>query len=107
LEGARTYLEQDKEREIRCIVLVTPSNPTGTVYTPAELREWYDLAKEYSVCLILDETYRDFVGDGRESAPHGLFDMEEWGRTLVSISSMSSEYFSSVDSLSFDTIFLL
>jgi aspartate/methionine/tyrosine aminotransferase len=77
------------------ITLVTPSNPTGTVYTPEELLEWYNLAKEFKVALILDETYRDFVGDGRESAPHKLFELDGWGETLISIGSMSSEAFSS------------
>jgi aspartate/methionine/tyrosine aminotransferase len=95
IQGARKYLEKDSKKEIRMITLVTPSNPTGTVYTPEELLEWYNLAKEFKVALILDETYRDFVGDGRESAPHKLFELDGWGETLISIGSMSSEAFSS------------
>lgn len=91
LRGARKYLERDVKREIRVIVLVTPSNPTGSVYTPEELLEWYVMAKEFKVALVLDETYRDFVGDGRKSAPHNLFAQEGWGNTLISIGSMSSE----------------
>lgn len=74
------------------IVLVTPSNPTGTVYTPEELLDWYNLAKEFQVALVLDETYRDFTGDGRSSAPHNLFAEEGWGNTLISIGSMSSKF---------------
>jgi len=91
LQGARQYLEKDLQREIRMITLVTPSNPTGTVYTPEELLEWYNLAKEFKVALILDETYRDFVGDDRSSAPHNLFELDGWGETLISIGSMSSK----------------
>jgi aspartate/methionine/tyrosine aminotransferase len=91
LQGARNYLEKDVKKEIRMITLVTPSNPTGTVYTPEELVEWYNLAKEFQVALVLDETYRDFVGDGRESAPHNLSAIDGWGSTLVSIGSMSSK----------------
>jgi aspartate/methionine/tyrosine aminotransferase len=98
IQGARKYLEKDVKKEIRMITLVTPSNPTGTVYTPEEIHEWYDLAKEFKVALILDETYRDFVGDGRESAPHKLFELDGWGETLISIGSMSSEsFFCTVD----------
>jgi len=93
ITGARKYLENDVKKEIRMIVLVTPSNPTGTVYSPGELMEWYNLAKEFTVALVLDETYRDFVGDDRRSAPHGLFGLEGWGNTLISIGSMSSTYF--------------
>ena len=77
------------------IVLVTPSNPTGAIYTPAELRSWYDLAKEFGVALVLDETYRDFVDPRPEverEAPHDLFGVEGWQDTLISIGSMSSAY---------------
>lgn len=92
LSAARASLKADATRgskSIRMIVLVTPSNPTGAVYTPEELRLWYDLAKEYQVALVLDETYRDFV-DGDRSPPHDLFELEDWQDTLISISSMSS-----------------
>lgn len=76
------------------IVLVTPSNPTGAIYSPTELREWYDLAREFQVPLVLDETYRDFVygGAGEERiAPHDLFELQDWQDTLISLGSMSSE----------------
>lgn len=79
------------------IVLVTPSNPTGAIYTPKELREWYDLAKEFGVALVLDETYRDFVDPRPEEereAPHDLFEIQGWQDTLISIGSMSSAYLS-------------
>jgi len=91
IKGARKYLEKDLGKEIRMIVLVTPSNPTGTVYSPADLLEWYNLAKQYKVALVLDETYRDFVDEGRAIAPHDLFKKDGWGNTLVSIGSMSSK----------------
>jgi len=92
IKGARKHLEKDEEKEIRMIVLVTPSNPTGTVYSPEELAGWYNLAKEFKVALVLDETYRDFVGDDQSSAPHNLFELDGWGETLISIGSMSSKY---------------
>jgi aspartate/methionine/tyrosine aminotransferase len=97
ITGARQYLETDIEsgkREIRMIVLVTPSNPTGAVYSHQDLREWYDLAKEFQVALVLDETYRDFV----EGPPHTFFAQEGWGNTLVSIGSMSSKSDSELES---------
>jgi aspartate/methionine/tyrosine aminotransferase len=95
LPAARRYLETDKEGGIRMIVLVTPSNPTGAIYTPQELKEWYDLAKEFGVALVLDETYRDFVDprpENEREAPHDLFKIEGWQDTLISIGSMSSAY---------------
>lgn len=76
------------------IVLVSPSNPTGTVYTNEEIKQWYDLAREYKVALVLDETYRDFVeGESRERGlPHRLFEEPDWRSTLVSLGSFSKGY---------------
>jgi aspartate/methionine/tyrosine aminotransferase len=71
----------------RAIVLTTPNNPTGAIYAPESLLEWYALAREFSVALVLDETYRDF-----NPSPHGLFADKEWRETVVSLGSFSSAY---------------
>jgi len=42
------------------ILLCNPSNPTGTVYPPEQLRSIARLAKERDLFLIVDEVYRDF-----------------------------------------------
>lgn len=47
------------------ILLCNPSNPTGTVFPPEQLREIAALAQERDLFLIVDEVYRDFYyGDG-------------------------------------------
>ena len=48
------------------ILLCNPSNPTGTVFSPAQLREIASLAKERDLFLIVDEVYRDFFYGGQE-----------------------------------------
>ncbi len=48
----------------RAILLNSPSNPTGTVYTPEELERAVELAKKYDLFLIGDEVYKEFVYDG-------------------------------------------
>ncbi|RXK41445.1 arylformamidase [Tremella mesenterica] len=86
---ARKSLEKQSEIEpIKAIVLVSPNNPTGATYSPEELRDWYDLAKEWKVALIIDETYKDFV----DGVPHDLFELEDWRGTLVSLGSFSKGY---------------
>ncbi|CAD6574667.1 MAG: hypothetical protein TREMPRED_001194, partial [Tremellales sp. Tagirdzhanova-0007] len=92
LDAARAYLSDPKGEPPRMITLVTPNNPTGAVYEPEELKRWYDLAKEFKVALVVDETYRDFVeGSGDEAGgwPHRLFEEEDWRGTLVSLGSFS------------------
>jgi aspartate aminotransferase len=44
----------------RGILLCNPSNPTGTVYPPAQLHEIAQLVKDRDLFLIVDEVYGDF-----------------------------------------------
>jgi aspartate/methionine/tyrosine aminotransferase len=74
----------------RAIVLVTPNNPSGTVYPPELIEAFYDLAREHGLALILDETYRDFRDD--TSPPHRLFEHEDWSQTLVQLYSFSKVF---------------
>ena len=96
--SARKYLESGEAKgpvKPKMIVMVTPSNPTGSIFGPEDIRQWYDLAKEFGLALVLDETYRDFVEDeaGREriGQPHNLFEEDDWRSTLITLGSFSSE----------------
>lgn len=75
----------------RAILLVSPNNPTGSIYSEAELDEFYELCKEKKIALILDETYRDFVPPSRGPS-HNLFSKPDWQSTLISLYSFSKSY---------------
>jgi len=66
-EGFRLPSKEAFEAKItpqtRAILLNSPSNPTGTVYTPEELERVVDIAKRYDLYLIGDEVYKEFVYD--------------------------------------------
>ena len=51
-------LEAAADANTRGVILCSPSNPTGSVYTLAELRAIAEWAKERNVWLIADEIYR-------------------------------------------------
>ena len=53
----------------KLLVLNTPHNPTGKVFTPAELRLIADLAVERDLLVIADEVYEHLVFDGRTHVP--------------------------------------
>ena len=72
----------------RAILLVSPSNPTGTVIPPELLHELFILAQRRGIALILDETYSDFI-PGR---PHELFTRGDWHGTLVHVMSFGKSY---------------
>lgn len=74
----------------RAIVLVSPNNPTGTIYSPHHIAELFSLARARSIALMLDETYKDFLPEG--TVPHELFRDPHWGNTFVFLYSFSKVY---------------
>lgn len=48
----------------KAIILCSPGNPTGTVYTREELERLGHLAEKHDLFLISDEVYREFAYDG-------------------------------------------
>lgn len=73
----------------RAIVLVTPGNPTGVTIAPDIIQEFYELAQEHKIALIIDETYRNF----RESQdpPHRLYQQKNWEETAIFLHSFSKD----------------
>jgi aminotransferase len=66
----------------RALVLNTPANPSGKVFTLSELEAIAEVVKEHDLFLITDEIYEYFVYDGsRHIAPSTLPGMKQ--RTIV------------------------
>ncbi len=92
---SRAYpLPRDAEALIdshtRAIVLCSPNNPTGAIYPPEIIDEFYELAKAAGIALIIDETYKDF-----RSSPeplHHLFAKEDWQDTFIQLYSFSKVF---------------
>jgi aspartate aminotransferase len=62
---ARRDIEARIGPRTRAILVCSPNNPTGTVYTDAEIEMLAAICRERGICLIADEVYREFVYDGR------------------------------------------
>ena len=43
------------------LLLVTPNNPSGAIYSPECIEGFFELARQHGLALIIDETYRDFI----------------------------------------------
>jgi aminotransferase len=72
------------------IMVCTPGNPSGKVYTLAELRIVADVAKAHSLFVFTDEIYEYFVYDGgTHVSPVALDDIRD--RTIM-ISGYSKTY---------------
>ena len=74
----------------RAILLVTPNNPSGAIYSHACIEQFFELAREHGLALIMDETYRDFIDI--EQLPHRLFARADWRDTLVHLYSFSKVF---------------
>ena len=58
----------------RAIIINTPNNPTGKVFTRAELTAIARLCQQWDVLAITDEIYEHIVYDGREHVPMATID---------------------------------
>lgn len=58
-------LERQFAGGVRMMILCSPHNPVGRVWTREELQRLVDLAVRYDVLLISDEIHADFTFDGR------------------------------------------
>ncbi len=74
----------------RAIVLCTPNNPTGAIYPPALIGEFFALAQYHGIALVIDETYKDFRDD--LSPAHHLFAATGWRDTFIQLFSFSKTY---------------
>ncbi len=75
----------------RAIALVSPNNPTGSIYPPALLDAIMALCKRRGIWMVMDETYRDFLPLDM-AQPHDLFNVEDWQSTLIQLYSFSKSY---------------
>jgi len=62
----------------KIVLLNTPHNPTGKVFSPDELAEIAAVAIEHDLIVVTDEVYEHLLFDGREHVPMatlpGMFD---------------------------------
>lgn len=79
---ARTFNSKTK-----AIILNTPNNPTGKVFSLAELEEIARLCQKWGVYLISDEIYEHILYDGAEHISPGSLDgMRDLAITINSLS---------------------
>ncbi|WP_260703301.1 pyridoxal phosphate-dependent aminotransferase [Edaphobacter flagellatus] len=87
LEMGSWALDLDRVRaaitpKTRAIVVNTPSNPAGKVFTRAELEGLAEIAREHDLFILTDEIYEHFVyGEAKHISPAAIEGMRE--RTII------------------------
>ncbi len=74
----------------RAILLCSPSNPTGTVFTPEELERVISLVQKHDLFLIGDEVYKEFVYDG--GTHKSVLEYEEVKDRVIVVDSISKRF---------------
>jgi len=68
----------------RAVVINSPSNPIGVVYSPAELRALADVIVQHpDVLIVSDEIYEKMVYDGVEQVSTGSFSDQILAQTIT------------------------
>jgi aminotransferase len=78
------------DRHTKAIILNTPNNPTGKVFTRAELELIRDLCLEFDVLAITDEIYEHILYDGTEHI--SIVSLDGMRDRTVTINGMSKTY---------------
>ncbi len=68
----------------RLFILNSPSNPTGMVYTPAEVRALAAVVVETDIYVVSDEIYEKLLYDGAEHLSIGAVSPAAFERTIIS-----------------------
>ncbi len=60
-------------KKTKAMIINSPNNPTGKIYTKENLEELVDALKGTEICLISDEPYREIVFKGKFISPATLY----------------------------------
>ena len=77
------HLPSEKEikkaitKKTKAILICNPSNPTGTIFTKAELARLAKLAKQHGLFVLSDEVYREFAFEGKSHSMMAFKDIEQ------------------------------
>lgn len=78
------------DKHTKAVILNTPNNPTGKVFTRSELELIRDLCIEFDVLAITDEIYEHILYDGTEHI--SMASLEGMRERTVTINGMSKTY---------------
>src|SRR5438034_2178125 len=67
----------------RLLIFNSPSNPTGSVYTPEEIKAIGDLCVEKGVLIMSDEIYEHLLYDGAKHKSVASFSQAHYDHTIV------------------------
>ncbi len=86
----KDVIEKLISNRTRAIMLCSPNNPTGAVYTKDEYERIKQVAEKYNLYIISDEVYREFIFNGTE--PFSVLKLDTEPERLIVIDSISKRF---------------
>ncbi|HYI14049.1 MAG TPA: aminotransferase class I/II-fold pyridoxal phosphate-dependent enzyme [Thermomicrobiales bacterium] len=87
LDALRAAAEQHKPK---MVVICSPNNPTGVIYSRAELEGLAQVAADYNMLVLADEAYDHLIHDGHEFV--SAIDIPELADRLLYANTFSKTY---------------
>eukprot|EP00189_Rhodosorus_marinus_P011409 CAMPEP_0184751582 /NCGR_PEP_ID=MMETSP0315-20130426/43119_1 /TAXON_ID=101924 /ORGANISM="Rhodosorus marinus, Strain UTEX LB 2760" /LENGTH=635 /DNA_ID=CAMNT_0027230853 /DNA_START=98 /DNA_END=2006 /DNA_ORIENTATION=- len=76
-------LESALSQKTKLMILNSPHNPTGKVFTQDEMQQIARVLRKYPRCLVLsDEVYEHLTFDGAKHVPFAATEPDMWDRTI-------------------------
>ncbi|KQX15872.1 pyridoxal phosphate-dependent aminotransferase [Flavobacterium sp. Root420] len=75
----------------KAILICNPGNPTGYLYSEAEIKQLAGLIKKHDLYLIADEVYREFLYDG-DDVHFSVMNLEDVQQNVIMVDSVSKRY---------------
>ena len=84
-------LEKVISNKTRAMILCNPSNPTGVLYSQAELTALADIVKERDIFIISDEIYAKLIYDEVQFCSFAAID-QQFKKKVIIVSGVSKSY---------------
>ncbi len=83
-------IEEKITSKTKAILLCSPNNPTGHIYTPKELETILKMCKKRDIFLVVDEVYREFCYDGKSFT--SVLTYKEYSDRVICVDSLSKRF---------------
>ncbi|PAM95538.1 aspartate aminotransferase [Flavobacterium sp. IR1] len=75
----------------KAILICNPGNPTGYLYSEAEIKQLAELIKKHDLYLIADEVYREFLYDS-DDVHFSVMNLDDVQQNVIMVDSVSKRY---------------
>ena len=82
----REKIEEKITSRTRAILICSPNNPTGTVYTREEMEIIAGICKKHNLFILSDEVYREFIYEGKHTSIMNIDGIQDRAILLDSVS---------------------